>query len=171
LYGVYENRRERFVDELAHSAAGAELSAPARRILASLIFEPEPQNLDELAAALGVAKSGVSVAVRELLRAGYVRKLRRPGERRDFYEAPPAAAFWRAFFAAAVEEGVRPFYAALAEAAAALEEAAAREPEGQAAAVRRALARDVRVGDTVLELCRRFVGALADIGELAAGGD
>lgn len=57
------------------------------QIYTYLYLSPEPQSLDDLAAALGVSKASVSIAARQLESWGAVKCIWRKGDRRDFYEA------------------------------------------------------------------------------------
>jgi len=52
-----------------------------------LYMSHEPACLDELAESLGVSKASVSIACRQLLSLGGLKRVWRKGDRRDFYEA------------------------------------------------------------------------------------
>jgi DNA-binding transcriptional ArsR family regulator len=79
--------RLRFLDDLGHLYAHYGLSVTFGRAFALLLLRDQPISLDEIAAELGVSKSAVSVAARDLERAGVARRLTRPGSRRVLYEA------------------------------------------------------------------------------------
>jgi DNA-binding transcriptional regulator GbsR (MarR family) len=57
------------------------------RIYGYLLTSSEPVSLDRIAAELGIAKSGVSVATRQLVGFGLARSLGERGSRRLLYEA------------------------------------------------------------------------------------
>ncbi len=57
------------------------------RIWTVLYLSPEPATTLELSEALQLSSSAVSLSLAELVRWGAVRKIWRPGERKDFYEA------------------------------------------------------------------------------------
>ena len=51
-----------------------------------LIIADEPVSLDELAKMLHVSKAAVSQNVRLYRELGFIRRVKRPGDRRDYYE-------------------------------------------------------------------------------------
>lgn len=82
-------RRQRFVDDLGAFFAGYGLTATLGRILAHLMLREAPASLDEIAAEVGIAKSGASTAARRLETFGMVRRVHVPGSRRVLFEATP----------------------------------------------------------------------------------
>lgn len=58
----------------------------AGRILGYLLVQPEPCSLDDLASGLGVSKASVSTDTRLLERLGFVQRVGRPADRRDYYQ-------------------------------------------------------------------------------------
>lgn len=76
-----------FIEGMGQDMAGWGLSRTAGRVYAWLLLRSEPATLDEIAADLGVAKSGASVAARSLVAIGLVRSLGQRGSRRLRYEA------------------------------------------------------------------------------------
>jgi DNA-binding transcriptional regulator GbsR (MarR family) len=83
-----------FVDGIGAAAATSGiLSQIQGRIFALLYLHPEPLSLDEIAAELQQSKSNVSIQIRGLVDWHLVRHSRRPGSRKDHYEA--ATDFWR----------------------------------------------------------------------------
>jgi DNA-binding transcriptional regulator GbsR (MarR family) len=79
--------RRRFMDDLGHLYAHYGLSVTFGRAFALLLLREDPISLDDLAAELEVSKSAVSVAARDLERAGLARRLTSPGSRKVLYEA------------------------------------------------------------------------------------
>jgi predicted transcriptional regulator len=79
--------RRRFMDDLGHLYAHYGLSVTFGRTFALLLLRDQPISLDDIAAELEVSKSAVSVAARDLERAGVARRLTSPGSRRVLYEA------------------------------------------------------------------------------------
>ena len=57
----------------------------AGRLFGLLFLQSEECSLDEMAAALGVSKASVSTDIRRLERMGFVERISRPGDRRDYY--------------------------------------------------------------------------------------
>ena len=57
------------------------------RIYAYLLLRRDPATLDDIAADLSIAKSGASVAARQLAQLGLARAVGQPGSRRILYEA------------------------------------------------------------------------------------
>lgn len=79
--------RRRFIDDLGHLYAHYGLSVTFGRAFALLLLRDRAISLDDLAGELEVSKSAVSVATRDLERAGVARRLTSPGSRRVLYEA------------------------------------------------------------------------------------
>lgn len=79
--------RRRFMDDLGHLYAHYGLSVTFGRAFALLLLRDDPISLEDLAVELEVSKSAVSVAARDLQRAGVARRLTSPGSRRVLYEA------------------------------------------------------------------------------------
>ncbi|HEY1296890.1 MAG TPA: MarR family transcriptional regulator [Chloroflexota bacterium] len=82
-----DQARRRFMDDLGHLYARFGLSVTFGRAFALLLLSDEPISLVDLAAQLEVSKSAVSVAARDLERAGVARRSTSPGSRRVLYEA------------------------------------------------------------------------------------
>lgn len=83
-----------FDDAAAHMADGMAricrlygVSPLAGRLHTALLLSPEPVSLEALCAAVGAAKSSVSVTLRKLESARVVRRLPPRRDRRDHYEA------------------------------------------------------------------------------------
>lgn len=106
------------------------MSRIAGRLLGYLMLSEASRSLDELATALQVSKSSVSINVRLLERMGTVERVTVPGDRRDYYriaaELPKrVSAMWRERLATARD----------------LLEAAEGTPAAESEGVRRRLAR------------------------------
>lgn len=61
----------------------------AGRVFGLLLVSQEPRCLGELAEVLQVSKASVSTNARLLARRGVLERVRRPGDRRDFYRVAP----------------------------------------------------------------------------------
>jgi DNA-binding transcriptional regulator GbsR (MarR family) len=77
----------------AASATSGVLSQLQGRIFAALFLEDHPLSLDEIAEALHLSKSNISINIRNLVEWHLVRRVSVPNSRRDHYEA--ASDFWR----------------------------------------------------------------------------
>ena len=76
-----------FIDDMGQQVAGWGLPRTTGRIYGYLLLQEHPVSLDDIASDLEVAKSGASVAVRQLLSLGLVRGGAQRGSRRLLYEA------------------------------------------------------------------------------------
>ena len=77
----------------AASATSGVLSQLQGRIFAVLFLEDHPLSLDDIARALQLSKSNISINIRNLVEWHLVRRVTVPNSRRDHYEA--ASDFWR----------------------------------------------------------------------------
>jgi len=84
-----DRTREMFVGRMGHAAETNGLSPIAGRLFAMLLLSDAPQSLDEIAAALDVSKASVSTEARRLIERGVAERVRRAGDRRDYYELAP----------------------------------------------------------------------------------
>lgn len=80
-------KQRQFVEHLGQDMVGWGLSRTMGRTYAYLLLQPTPASLEEIIAALDVAKSGASVAARQLVAVGLARPLGEKGSRRIRYEA------------------------------------------------------------------------------------
>jgi DNA-binding transcriptional regulator GbsR (MarR family) len=76
-----------FIDDMGQLMAGWGIPRNTGRIYAYLLLQRELTTLDDIAADLGIAKSGASVASRQLAQLGLARAVGQPGSRRVLYEA------------------------------------------------------------------------------------
>ena len=58
------------------------------QIYAYLVFTPEPQNADQIGAALGFSRSNVSIGLKELQSWNLVRPQHLPGDRKEYFSVP-----------------------------------------------------------------------------------
>ena len=92
--GPLDQARATFIEGMgAASATSGVLSQLQGRIFAVLFLEDHPLSLDDVAEALQVSKSNVSINIRGLIEWHLVRRVSVPNSRRDHYEA--ASDFWR----------------------------------------------------------------------------
>ena len=96
------NMDERSVDQAravfiegmgAASATSGVLSQLQGRMFAVLFLEDHPLSLDDIAKALQLSKSNISINIRGLVEWHLVRRVSVPNSRKDHYEA--ASDFWR----------------------------------------------------------------------------
>lgn len=76
-----------FIEDMGQLMVGWGLPRTTGRVYAYLLLQREPATLDDIAATLGIAKSGASVASRQLSQLGLARVLGQAGSRRVLYEA------------------------------------------------------------------------------------
>lgn len=76
-----------FFNDFGQLFARYGLAVTFGRVFALLLVSEGPLSLDEIAQQLEVSKSAISVATRDLERAGVARRLGEPGSRRVLYEA------------------------------------------------------------------------------------
>lgn len=74
-------------NDIGHLYARYGLALTIGRVFGLLLASDQPLSLDEIAAHLGVSKSGASVAARDLERVGVVHRMGTQGSRRVLYEA------------------------------------------------------------------------------------
>ena len=72
----------RFVEDMGEHMLGWGLPRTTGRVYAYLLLRTEPVSLDDITRDLGVAKSGASVATRQLVRFGLARGVAERGSRR-----------------------------------------------------------------------------------------
>jgi DNA-binding transcriptional regulator GbsR (MarR family) len=76
-----------FVEDMGQLMVGWGIPRNTGRIYAYLLLQRDLATLDDIAADLSIAKSGVSVASRQLAKLGLARAVGEPGSRRVRYEA------------------------------------------------------------------------------------
>src|ERR671934_507864 len=92
--GSTDQARAIFIDGMgAASATSGVLSQLQGRIFAVLFLRDHPLSLDDVAEALQISKSNISINIRGLVEWHLVRRVSVPNSRRDHYEA--ASDFWR----------------------------------------------------------------------------
>ncbi|HYU81515.1 MAG TPA: ArsR family transcriptional regulator [Candidatus Polarisedimenticolia bacterium] len=79
--------RDQFIEDLGHTMVGWGLTRTTGRMYAYLLLRSGPASLDEMADELDIAKSGASVAARQLVAIGLARATGSKGSRRVLYEA------------------------------------------------------------------------------------
>jgi DNA-binding transcriptional regulator GbsR (MarR family) len=92
--GSIDRARAVFIEGMGAAAAtSGVLSQLQGRIFAALFVEDAPLSLDDIATALQLSKSNISINIRGLVEWHLVRRVSVPNSRKDHYEA--AADFWR----------------------------------------------------------------------------
>lgn len=77
----------RFIQDLGSMTQSLGIGRVVGQIYAFLYFSPEPRNLGDMQAALGISKGSASTGVRQLAQWNAVRKVWVKGDRKDYYEA------------------------------------------------------------------------------------
>ena len=81
------NAQHEFIEDLGHTMVTWGLTRTTGRIYAYLLLRSSPASLDEMSDELDIAKSGASVASRQLVAIGLARAVGARGSRRVLYEA------------------------------------------------------------------------------------
>lgn len=88
----YSNEKRQYIEEMGLLMESYGVSRMAGRVLgALLVAEPAEKSAEELGAVLRASRSSISVAVRLLERVGYVERVSKPGERKDYFRNRPKA--------------------------------------------------------------------------------
>jgi len=77
----------RFIEDAGNTSQSLGAGRVLGQIYAYLYFSPEPRNLGDMQAALGISKGSASTGVRQLEQWGAVRRVWVRGDRKDYYEA------------------------------------------------------------------------------------
>jgi DNA-binding transcriptional regulator GbsR (MarR family) len=81
------DEQHRFVEDMGQHMMGWGVPRNTGRVYAYLLLQDGPASLDEIATDLGIAKSGASVATRQLVGFRLARAIGERGTRRLLYEA------------------------------------------------------------------------------------
>jgi DNA-binding transcriptional regulator GbsR (MarR family) len=76
---------DRFIERLGIVSEMEGMPRIAGRIFGLLLLSPRECSLDEIADRLRVSKASASTDVRRIADLGYVERVSRPGDRRDYY--------------------------------------------------------------------------------------
>lgn len=117
---------DRFVESWGSMGMLWGVNRSIARIHALLIVSGRPLSLDEIAERLQMSRGNTSMSLRELRTWRVIKRIKVPGDRRDFYESEPD--IWKMFFLIFGERKRREFDPALAAVREALK-AAGREQE------------------------------------------
>ncbi len=79
-------KRERIVETMGLLTEAEGMSRIMGRIFGFLLLCEDSQSLDDMAAALNVSKASISTDARRLEHMGFLVRVSRPGDRRDYYE-------------------------------------------------------------------------------------
>jgi DNA-binding transcriptional regulator GbsR (MarR family) len=81
--------RKEFVERFAVAKEADGLPRIAGRIFGLLLTAEHDLSLDEIASELGASKGSASVNTRLLEQSGFIERVSRPGDRRDYYSISP----------------------------------------------------------------------------------
>src|SRR5688572_19081616 len=79
--------RQRFIERAGMLWEEDGLPRIAGRIFALSLLSEDPLSLDEIAEQLGVSKASVSTDTRLLERMGFLERITKPGDRKDYYQS------------------------------------------------------------------------------------
>ncbi len=86
------DRQAAFVEEMGQYLSSVGMTPMSGRLLAwLLISDPVEQTAADLADALRASRGAVSGSVRQLETAGFIRRSRRRGDRREYFSVPPGS--------------------------------------------------------------------------------
>jgi DNA-binding transcriptional ArsR family regulator len=86
------DREGAFVEEMGGYLASVGMTPMAGRMLSwLLICDPAEQTAGDLAENLQASRGAISTAARQLETAGFIRRSRRRGDRREYFAIPPGA--------------------------------------------------------------------------------
>lgn len=77
----------RFIEDAGNATQSFGIGRVLGQIYAYLYFSPQPRNLADMQAALGISKGSASMGVRQLEQWNAVRQVWVRGDRKDYYEA------------------------------------------------------------------------------------
>ena len=80
-----DEARRGYVEEFGLLFEGFGLSRMVGRVLGALLVCPPERSAEELAGMLGASRGSISQAMRMLVGTGMVRRISKPGERRDYF--------------------------------------------------------------------------------------
>jgi DNA-binding transcriptional regulator GbsR (MarR family) len=78
-----------FIEQMGLALESDGLPRIAGRIFGLILISDDARSLDDLASELRVSKGSVSTNARLLEQRGILEQISRPGDRRDYYRAPP----------------------------------------------------------------------------------
>ena len=88
----YSEAKRQYIEEMGLLLESYGVSRMSGRVLgALLVAEPSEQTAEDLADVLKASRSSISVAIRLLERVGYVDRISKPGERKDYFRNRPNA--------------------------------------------------------------------------------
>ncbi|WAS91459.1 GbsR/MarR family transcriptional regulator [Nannocystis punicea] len=82
-----QTARERFIAQWGALGSAWGINRTMAQIHALLLLSPEPRSTDEVMEALAISRGNANTNLRELVTCGLCRKVVRPGERREYFEA------------------------------------------------------------------------------------
>ena len=81
--------KQEMLQDFGEAYRGFGLSKLMGRVVALLLFSPEPLSLDDIAQHLEMSKGPISQITRRLRDRHLIRKIWKPGSRKDYYEVVP----------------------------------------------------------------------------------
>jgi len=80
-----ESAQDQFILEWGRMSSSWGINRTMAQILALLFTAPEPMAVDEMMERLRISRGNASMSLRDLMDWGIVRRVRKPGERKDVY--------------------------------------------------------------------------------------
>ena len=84
--------KERYIEEVGLKLEQSGMTRMAGRVLgALLVADPAEQSAEELAETLQASRGSISGSTRYLIQLGFIERVSKPGERRDYFRNKPNA--------------------------------------------------------------------------------
>ena len=95
--------KESYIEEVGLKLEQSGMTRMSGRVLgALLVADPAEKSADELAETLQASRGSISTATRYLIQLGFIERVSKPGERRDYFRNKPGA--WVEMTRRSVEE-------------------------------------------------------------------
>ena len=87
-----DKAKETYIEEVGLRLEQSGMTRMSGRVLgALLVADPAERSADELAETLQASRGSISTATRYLIQLGFIERVSKPGERRDFFRNKPGA--------------------------------------------------------------------------------
>lgn len=102
-----EKQKQAFIESWGTMGSMWGLNSSTARVHALLIAQDGAISLDDIAKSLKISRGNASMCLKELRNWGVIKKVKKTGDRRDYYQTEPD--IWKMFFAIARQRKLREF--------------------------------------------------------------